>query len=327
MPEAAEIEIQIDEAAVVRGKVDGRSVRVVIRWPEARDAPALITLLAEPPPAIKEKVVPLELADGTFEVFLERYLDSSRTIIPNRRGRPLSEIARTTPKRLRSTELEKTSEYATGLIRQYRPDFDPWASREEAEFLIRTIERLSKVSEQLDGFARYLKYTGPRKRKAVAPTQDPGGDVRAAILSDVHEMGSLKIGEELRIPPGPNWAIKRENKNAGNAVKRGRRLLERYFGAEEWRSKAERMRAARPRAEQLRAERLEKWKSLGPKQQFYALLAEYRITSPAEEERAAIEDGFDRVLDDWLEAWERDDDTMERIQLSDTRFNALSLLF
>jgi len=179
--------------------------------------------------------------------------------------------------------------------------------------LIRTIERLSKVSEHIDGFAQYLKYTGPRKRKAVAPSQDPERDVRAAILSDVHEMSSVKIGEELGIPPGPNWEIKRENKNPGNAVKRGRRLLERYFGVEQWRTKAERMRAARPRAKQLRAERLEKWESMGPKQQFYALLAEYRITSPAEEERAAIEDGFDKVLDDWIEAYERHDDTVGRI--------------
>jgi len=326
LPEAAGIEIQLDEAAIARGDVGRRSVRVKIKWPETREAPGLSASLAELPPAIKEKVLPLELADGTFELFPEWHLDRYRTLRFGKGGKTLLEIARTNPDGLRSSELEKASEYATRLIQHYHSDFDPRASEEEAKYLIRTIERLSKVSEHLDGFAQYLQYTGPRKSKAVAPMQDPERDVRAAILSDVHEMSFPKIGEELGIPPGPNWEIKRENKNAGNAVKSGRRLLERHFGAEEWRTKAERMRAARPRAKQLRAERLEKWESMGPKQQFYALLAEYRITSPAEEERAAIEDSFDKVLDDWIEAYERDDGRVGRILLSDSRFNALSLL-
>lgn len=94
--------------------------------------------------------------------------------------------------------------------------------------------------------------------------------------------------------------------------------MEQCFGAEGWRTRAERMREMR-----------QQWESLEeqPKRQFYTLLAEERSTTAEEVERAAIEDGFDVLLDEWISAWESEDfPRIMRIQRADPRFSALSRL-
>lgn len=163
---------------------------------------------------------------------------------------------------------------------------------------------------------KHLEYAAPGGRKAVPPLKEPDLVVRAAILSDVYGWGTLRIGKELGVPAPPNSDIKGENQTVRKIIDRGRPLLEQCFGAEGWRAKAERMRAEP-----------ERWKSLGPKQQFYTLLAEERGTSTEEEERAAKEDGFYKTLSEWIDTCERDDFTRAmHIQLSDSRFDALTRL-
>jgi len=77
---------------------------------------------------------------------------------------------------------------------------------------------------------------------------------------------------------------------------------------------------------------LGKWGSMGSdrelsKQEFYALVAEYRATSPEEEEHAAKEDGFDETLGQWMKAWAQEDyGRAMSLQLSDRRFSALRVL-
>jgi hypothetical protein len=318
----------MDESAVARGIVDSPSVQVKIAWREAEKIPSVIASLAELQPFVKE-LLPLEfleLVDGTFEVLPKRDLNAYRRLRFGN-GRKLFDAIREVPEDARNPQLVKACEYATELVRQYLPSFNPRASKEEAEFLIATINRLSGVSRSLEDLKNHLEYAAPNKRKAVPPLKDPERDVRAAILKDVHELTSPKIGRELGIRFNPKWREKRENQNVKFAIKRGRGLLERCFGTQEWQEKAEHIKDMRARAKQLRAERLEKQDSMDIKQQFYALLAEYRITSPKEEQREAVMDGFDKMLDDWIDAHERNDERWVSIQLSDPRFNnALSVL-
>jgi hypothetical protein len=90
-------------------------------------------------------------------------------------------------------------------------------------------------------------------------------------------------------------------------------LLEHFYGAEEWRRKVARMRAKRAEWLQLEDQ---------TKAQIYYLLAEARGTSIAEEERTASQDGFDQLVDEWIAAWERDDEqAANQIGDMDPRFS------
>ncbi len=229
------------------------------------------------------------------------------------------EMARRKPGGLGTAPIvAEASEYANTLVRQYLPNFDNYTQKQQAQFLLRTIEQLNRVRKSLESLADHLEYAAPG-RKAVPPIKDPDRAIRATILRDVCGWDTRRIGKELQIRtrPGTDLSIKREHKNVGRMIDIGRALLEQCFGAEGWRAKAERMRAAR-----------ERWESMGPRQQFYTLLAEDQGTSPEEEERVATKDGFDKTLDEWIDALEKDDDEREvRIRSSDPRFDALARLF
>ena len=203
-------------------------------------------------------------------------------------------------------------EYGNDIIRQYQPDFDYTESEEQAYFLLLALERLNKVREQLQGFREYLGMRGQTRRKAVPPVKEPERDIRAAILQDIIGMSSRDIGETLGFKPPKDLHIKRENAAVRAAARRGRQLLEYYFGADEWRQKVERMREERARWLAMENE---------PKKQIYYLLAEYHGTSLAEEEEAGRQDGFDHLLEEWIAALERDDlSAAAKIQDMDSRF-------
>jgi hypothetical protein len=109
---------------------------------------------------------------------------------------------------------------------------------------------------------------------------------------------------------------KREHATVRAAAQRGRELLHSYFGVEGWRHKAERMRALRA-----------KWLEIAdqPKKQIYYLLGERRGTSLEVEEAAAIRDGFDRLVDEWIAAQlHGDDQAANRLMSKDPRFEQLT---
>jgi hypothetical protein len=142
-------------------------------------------------------------------------------------------------------------------------------------------------------------------------------DVTVAVLQDVFGLSTLEIGETLRFkaPSDLDKMRKREHATVRAAAQRGRELLHYYFGVEEWRQKAERMRALRTR-----------WLEIGnqPKKQIYYLLGEHRGTSLEAEEAAAIQDGFDQLLEEWVAARLRGDDRMAAwLMRKDPRFEQL----
>jgi hypothetical protein len=308
--EQTRLDIEIDEAKVGRGSVDWRSIQVRVRRRAPEDDAPVIAALAELPHPVE--VTLLRRTDGGVELVPRSWL----TLRLGAEGPTLLEMARNTPGGLGPVpQVDRASRYAMNRTKRYQPDLGSYSSEEQAKFLLRTIEQLGAASSSLRRLINHLEYAAPG-RKAVPPFRVPERLVMAAVLSEVHDLSTLRIGEELGIDAPPDSAIKGENQTVRKMIHRGRALLERCFGAEEWRAKAERMRAER-----------ERWKSMGPKWQFYTLLAEERGTSPEEEERIAIEDGFDEKLDEWFHAYEQQDHRQAMsIQLSDPRFDALAKL-
>jgi hypothetical protein len=214
---------------------------------------------------------------------------------------------------------ERSLEYVATLIKEYHPDFDYAASEENAKFLLRTIKRLNAIEKSVGALAEHLEHSRPDMKRTRAPMDNPKRDVKAAVLSDVMTLSSLKIREELGLArkwkkhQAPTTGVKREDATTRAAIRRGRKLLEYFYGAQEWRRRAIRMRAKRA-----------EWLDLEdqPKEQIYYLLAEARGTSMAEEEHAATQDGFDQLLDEWIAAWERDDEqAANQIGDMDPRFS------
>ena len=185
--------------------------------------------------------------------------------------------------------------------------------------MLRTIKRLNRIEKSVDALRVHLEYSRPDMKVTRAPMDNPKRDVKAAILSDVMSLSSLKIREQLGLtrkwkrPQDHSTTLKREDATTRAAIKRGRALLEHFYGAEEWRRKVARMCAKRAEWFELEDQ---------PKAQIYYLLAEARGTSMAEEEHSASQDGFDQLLDEWIAAWERDDEqAANQIGDMDPRFS------
>ena len=209
-------------------------------------------------------------------------------------------------------------DYGSSIIRQYQPDFDYSRSEVEANYLMRTLERINDVRKKAEELQRHLWYSDPKKHKAVPPVRDPQRDVRAAVLQDVFDLNTLRIGQILWFEPPSELESQRKRELAAVrlAARRGRELLHYHFGVEGWEDKVERVRILRAQWKQFDADDQ-------VKKQVYYLLAERRGTSLEEEEAAAVTDGFDQLLEKWISARLRnDDDAASYLVGEDPRFEA-----
>jgi hypothetical protein len=315
VPKPAYLEIILPgERHLARSTPDDLFVLVWIRWRRAENVPPILRKPADMP----------ELPNARdFEIL--RREDGRYTLIPKRwqprgprfgKGPTFYELERAG----QDMGWGKSLEYVGNLIKYHQPDFDYAASEDNADFLLRTLKRLNAIERSNDALRNHLQYSGPAKKKAQAPVENPERDVRAAILSDVMGLSSLDIRKKLGLkrkwkrPQAPSTGanVKREDPTTRFAIQRGRALLQHFYGAEEWHRKIARMRAKRA-----------EWLDLGdrPKAQMYYLLAEVRGTSMEEEERKALQEGFDEQVGAWIAAWERDDrQAAEKIEAADPRF-------
>jgi hypothetical protein len=264
-------------------------VFVTVQWREAKHVPTLLSILSEIPRAARPHDLEVLKRDDGKYTLVPTALRTKSWYLNRGAGPTFYELARGG----RISIIGDYLEYGSNIIRQYQPDFDYSESEEQAYLLLHTLERINKVRESVEDLQNYLWYSKPNKNKAVPPVKDPQRDVRAAVLQDVFGLSTLRIGEMLKFDTPANPHIKRENRTVAAAARRGRELLNYYFGAEEWRQKAKRIRAYRAL-----------WFELDdqPKKQIYYLLAERHRTSLEEEETAAMQDGFDRLLEEWIAA-------------------------
>jgi hypothetical protein len=311
VPKPASLDIKglDNEMAVARSAPDRLLVGVHIQWRDADQPPALLSILSDMPPVPNNHDFEvIRRDDGRYTLItIERYVNSSTgsTLYDLVRRGDFSPIGR------------DYLEYGSDIIKQYQPDFDYSASEQHALLLLRTLERIKRVRESVQDLQSFLSYSSPENHnRAVPPIKAPQRDVKAVVLQDVHGLSTLEIGDTLSFKPPSEPRIKHENRAVAVAAQRGRELLHYYFGAEEWRQKAERMRALRA-----------KWLEIGdqPKKQIYYLLGERRGTSLEVEEAAAIQDGFDQLVEQWLAANLRGDDrTAKRLMSKDPRFEQLA---
>src|SRR5215204_3952494 len=107
--------------------------------------------------------------------------------------------------------------------------------RRKSNFLLRTIKRLNRIEKSVDALRVHLEYSRPDMKVTRAPMDNPKRDVKAAILSDVMSLSSLKIREQLgltrkwKTPQAHTTAVKREDATTRKAIKRGRALLEHFY--------------------------------------------------------------------------------------------------
>jgi hypothetical protein len=314
VPKPASLEIVglNNEMRVARSSPHKPLVGVSVQWRDAEQIPTLLSILSDIPPAPNDHDLEvMRRDDGRYTVIpkMMHYVQGST-------GASLYDLAR----RGGFVVGDDYLEYGNNFIKQYQPDFDYSASEEHALLLLHTLERINKVRESIEDLQNYLWYSSPEKHnRAVPPIRNPMRDVTVAVLQDVFGLSTLEIGETLRFkaPSDLDKMRKREHATVRAAAQRGRELLHYYFGVEEWRQKAERMRALRTR-----------WLEIGdqPKKQIYYLLGEHRGTSLEAEEAAAIQDGFDQLVEEWVAARLRGDDRMAVwLMRKDPRFEQLGL--
>ena len=285
-------------------------VSVSVQWRDVERIPTLLSILSDIPRAPNDHDLEvMRRDDGRYTM-----IPKSMHYVQDSTGTSLSDLARWGGFVVGDDYLE----YGSNIIKQYQPDFDYSASEEHALLLLHTLARINKVREGIEDLQNYLWYSSPEKHnRAVPPIRHPVRDVTVAVLQDVFGLSTLEIGETLQFkaPSDLDKMRKREHATVRAAAQRGRELLHYYFGVEEWRQKAERIRALRTR-----------WLEIGdqPKKQIYYLLGERRGTSLEAEEAAAIQDGFDQLLEEWVEARLRGDDRMAaRLRRKDPRFEQL----
>jgi hypothetical protein len=316
LPKPAFLKIQLDESRIAHGSVDRDSVQIEVKWRGQETEPAIFSSWNEVPKPIPD-VVKLRRDDGEIKL-----VPAAWRTMRFSNGPSFITIARRRPGGLGTTpQLSVVVPWATQLIEHYHPNFSDWPQEQRTDYLMRTLDKLREASKGVEGLQGHLEHAGPQKYRAVPSVRKPERDVTAALLREVLDFSTLRIGEELEFSPPSEPGIKREHPAVRMAIGRGLGLLEHCFGVEGWQGKKRRMRDERAR-----------WLSMNgqPKQQFYYLLAELRGTSAEQEERIAADDGFDKLLDEWLVAFAASDHEDHRraikIQLSDPRFDALRRL-
>jgi hypothetical protein len=152
LPEPTNLEIQIDEWQVAQSKID--AVRVAITWRGARNEPVLARLLAALPPGAD--LVPIRLVDGRTELAFESWKH-----IRFGKGQPIFESARHHYEGYAggpADRLAQARKRLTDMIRPYVPNFDNYTDKEQADFIIRTQEKINAVRNSVAELALHLEY-------------------------------------------------------------------------------------------------------------------------------------------------------------------------
>jgi len=240
-----------------------------------------LLLLADLSPETLEGVWILDRDESFFSDSLEvviRELDkevdpseqgSQKTADEKKWARRLDKYARGLEKYRRLRSLS----YLVALLKYYRPEFDQYSWEYRLALMERACTYLHKLLEALNTFTAFLEYGTPDwgpNRGAKTPARD----VKAAILRDVDGLTYRAIGQELGILPPPDVHYKGDYPTVRASVKRGREILEKALGRDEWSKQAETMKAEAAR-----------WNSLSDKEKLRETLAgEYGIPSQNHDE-------------------------------------------
>jgi hypothetical protein len=121
--------------------------------------------------------------------------------------------------------------YLYPLLEFYKPEVIDYSGEQIDEILKKAFHYVNNFLEALRELQAFLEYGAPN-RKLIPSIREPGRDIRAAVLRDVHGLKLREVGESLGIRPSPSDEIKGDAQTVSDAVKRGRRILEEAFAEE-----------------------------------------------------------------------------------------------
>ena len=172
--------------------------------------------------------------------------------------------------------------YALALLRYYRPAFDSLPENEKRDLVVGCCERINTTivaTHQLSGF---LEYGSPNRDQRTA-VENPSRDVGAAVLKAVENATYPQIANRLGVKISDKSKCVGDYSSVAKMATRGRNILERAFGRDDWGRKAVKMRAEFVRRNDLSAREIyledlaEDW---GISQQVARSILEGKDTAP-----------------------------------------------
>jgi hypothetical protein len=240
-----------------------------------------LLLLADLSPKTLEKVWIVDADESYFsndyEVVIRELdegvgpheLGAQKTAVEEKWMRGLDKYARG----LKKYRQLRSLSYLTALLKYYRPEFDQYSWEYQLALMERACTYLHRLLDAVHTFTAFLEYGTPNwgpNRGAKTPARD----VQATILRDVDGLTYRVIGDELGILPPPDVHYKGDYPTVRASVRRGREILEKALGKDEWPKQVETMKAEAAW-----------WKSLRNKEKLRETLAEeFGISSHNQDE-------------------------------------------
>jgi hypothetical protein len=132
--------------------------------------------------------------------------------------------------------------YAYSLLRYFRQDFDDLPWEERLALIEGACARINDLLEASRKLAEYLEYGAPARDLRTA-VENASIDINAAVLRDVDGLTYRDIAEQLDVHISPGARVVSDYSRISRMVARGRDILERAWGKDGWRKKAEAMKA------------------------------------------------------------------------------------
>jgi len=183
-------------------------------------------------------------------------------------------------------DLVRSAFYAYSLLRYFRRDFDSHPREERLALIEGAYDRINDLLEASRKLAEYLEYGDPARdlRKAV---ENASIDINAAVLRDVDGLTIHDIAEQLDVHITSGARVVSDYSTISKMVVRGRDILERAWGKDGWRKKAEAMKAE-----------ASQWYALTPIERVVEECAELLGVSPQEAQRILEDEEVGEDLDD-----------------------------
>jgi hypothetical protein len=183
-------------------------------------------------------------------------------------------------------DLVGSALYAYSLLRYFRPDFDGLPQEERLALIEGAYDRINDLLEASHKLAEYLEYGAPTRDLRTA-VENASIDIHAAVLRDVDGLTNRDIAEQLDVEISSDARVVSDYSRISRMVARGKDILERAWGRDGWRKKAEAMKAEAAR-----------WYALTPLERVVEECAELLGVSPQEAQRILEDEEVGEDLDD-----------------------------
>jgi hypothetical protein len=183
-------------------------------------------------------------------------------------------------------DLVGSALYAYSLLRYFRPDFDGLPQEERLALIEGAYDRINDLLEASRKLAEYLEYGAPTRDLRTA-VENASIDIHAAVLRDVDGLTNRDIAEQLDVEISSDARVVSDYSRISRMVARGKDILERAWGRDGWRKKAEAMKAEAAR-----------WYALTPLERVVEECAELLGVSPQEAQRILEDEEVGEDLDD-----------------------------